>query len=792
MIAMFHRGFGVIAAGLLAVGVVGCVEGDPVIQDGGGWDANPYRPPEYNTNCGDGGCSEAGVVPNYDGGVIEVDAGPPPPPCNEVTFSYVSDTATTVWVTGDFLTPVGGTSWPTTPAQGALELEPDADDPTLWTVTTLIEPATGTYQYKFIVDTDTWVFDEENPERIDDSYGGYNSLISICSSAPIDNTIGDFEYEVVKTDDGFEITITYGGDATIDLAASETRLNGASVDLSEFYDAATQTFSIVQSGLTPNKYSYLLRLVTTGGDALDPLFFPIWVGDDYRYAGFSWTDGIIYQIFTDRFNNGDASNDIDNSVGDLARVDDPASQWQGGDFAGITAKIRDGYFESMGINALWISSPILNSHNSQPAVDTADTRRFSSYHSYHPIATGHTHLDDYGYGSAVESAFGTAAELHELVNTAHEHGIRVLPDFVANHVQIEANIYQTHPEWFFDYNACAGNWDAHRIDCWFTTDMPDFDYGGNPEAIEAVVDHAIWMVHEFNFDGFRADALKHMDDSFVRALRTAVSTRIETTVSDHGRPFEPASFYMVGESLGGWARYHVREDMVQGQVDEGYYNVTKSALLEFSSNLRTLADFAIPNDSAYRTVASTMGGLGGYYGAVMGNFFGNHDQWRALTVAGGETSSAYERLRMAQTFLFTSPYNVPMLYQGDDIGTLGGQDPDNRAFMEFSGLSSERQTSLHNAQCAGSARAASQALRRGERATVVVEDYFWVYSVSYTGADTAYVVLNRDTARSYTPPTGYTDVLGNCTGGNVPTNSSCIFLPDTLIAESAALAGCVP
>ena len=98
--------------------------------------------------------------------------------------------------------------------------------------------------------------------------------------------------------------------------------------------------------------------------------------------------------------------------------------------------------------------------------------------------------------------------------------------------------------------------------------MPDFDYGANPAAVTAVVDHALWLVQEFNFDGFRADALKHMDDVMVRAVKTAVVEEIETTVDDHSLSLEPTIFYMVGESLGGWARYHVREDMVQGQVDE--------------------------------------------------------------------------------------------------------------------------------------------------------------------------------------------------------------------------------
>ncbi|HUH01888.1 MAG TPA: alpha-amylase family glycosyl hydrolase [Kofleriaceae bacterium] len=586
-----------------------------------------------------------------------------------------------------------------------------------------------------------------------------------------DRTSGDFAFCALTSTDGYAVVVTYTGAGRVDVDATEIRLNGAAIDPAASFDAETQTFALRATGLTPSKYSYLFRLKTDGGVDVRPLFVPMWIGEGMRYADFTWMDSILYQIFTDRFSNGSNANDLDNSQGDLARVTDSRSHWQGGDFAGIIAKLREGYFEAMGINTLWISSPLLNSHNSQPSVQLDDDRRFSSYHAYHPVVTGYTHLDDYGYANPIEPAFGTPAELHELVNEAHRRGIRVVPDFVANHTHIEAAMYQRHPEWFFSYAPCDGRWDEGRIDCWFTTDMPDLNFGGHPAAITAVVDHAIWLIQEFNFDGFRADALKHMDDGLVRALKTAVVEQIETTVDDHSRAMEPTVFYMVGESLGGWARYHVREDMVQGQVDEEYYNRVKGSLLTFTDSVRNLAGFALYNDTAYLSPEPTMGGSGGYPGAIMGNFFGNHDQWRALTEAGG----SYERLRLAQTFLMTSPGNIPMLYQGDDIGTLGEQDPDNRKMQRFTGLTTQEQTSLANVRKAGLLREAHPALRRGVRTTEVLEDWFWIYKVVH-GDDVVYVAINRDDDKSWTPPAGYVDGLGNCSGGVVPILSSCIFV----------------
>ncbi len=584
-------------------------------------------------------------------------------------------------------------------------------------------------------------------------------------------TIGEFELCTETTADSYDVTIHYLGTGSLALDDSEITLNGAPFDAASSFDPSTQSFEITAAGVAPDKYSFLFRMRDDTGRDIRPLFVPMWIGDGIGYADFTWRDAFIYQILTDRFHDGDPSNDIDNSVGDLARVDDVRSQWQGGDFAGITQKIRDGYFENMGVNALWISSPIIDSHNSQPSVQLSDTRRFASYHSYHPVATGYSFANDLGIANPIEPAFGSADELKELVNEAHARGIRVLPDFVANHVHKESPLYAEHPDWFFPYNPCDGRWDVARIGCWFTTDTPDFDYGGHPDAIQAVVDHALWMIEEFNFDGFRADALKHMDDSLVRSLKAAVVAEIETTVKDHSKTDEPTVFYMVGESLGGWARYHVREDMVQGQVDEGYYNNVKGALLTFNISVRDLANFAVPNDTAYLTPQDTMGGSGGYPGAVMGNFFGNHDQVRALT----EASDHYERLELAQTFLLTSPKNIPMLYQGDDIGTDGGPDPDNRRMQRFTNLSQAEQHALDNVRAAGLARAEHPAIRRGDRTNVVVEDWFWVYELTYEDDD-VFVAINRDDNKLWSPPAGYVDVLGNCSNGVVPILSSCIFV----------------
>ena len=588
---------------------------------------------------------------------------------------------------------------------------------------------------------------------------------------------GDFKFCAETYDDAYVVSVQYNGSGTLDLANSQILLNGAEVSAD---DASGNSLTFSASGLAPSKYSYTLRLKTDTGTDIRPLFIPMWIGSGMKYADFGWKDSIMYQIFNDRFLDGDPSNNIDNSQGSLNEITDVRSQWQGGDFAGITQKIKEGYFADMGINTLWISSPILNSHNSQPGVQPGDTIRYGSYHSYHPVATGYTHLNKLGYGdNPIETAFGTPAEFKELINEAHQRGIRIVPDFVANHTHREAQIFVDHSNWFYDQVACApSNWDGDlRTSCWFTSDMPDINFKGSTEAVNAVVEHALWIIQEFNIDGFRADALKHMDDEFVKALKVAVLEQIETRVNDHVMTDEATIFYMVGESLNGeWPRYHTREDMVHGQVNSSLYHAINNSLLAGSASLSDFANTAINEDTTYLTEQAAESGRGGYRGAVMGNFFGNHDVTRALTRAGGD----YGRLRLAQTFLFTSPGNVPMLYQGDDIGTFGGEDPDNRLKMKFAeidGLSGDEAATLAHVQKVGLLRSAHPALRRGSRSIEQADNDFWAYKVTYEN-DEVYVAINRGGDRSYNPPAGFSDGLGNCSGGSVPAVSSCIFVKD--------------
>src|SRR5439155_15423100 len=111
-----------------------------------------------------------------------------------------------------------------------------------------------------------------------------------------------------------------------------------------------------------------------------------------------WRDAIMYFVMVDRFANGSTANDAP-----VAGVELPG-QYQGGDFVGLKQKIDAGYFDSLGINTLWITSPLDNADNANPG---ADGHAYSGYHGYWP-----TNLD------RAESKYGSEAELKAMVDAA--------------------------------------------------------------------------------------------------------------------------------------------------------------------------------------------------------------------------------------------------------------------------------------------------------------------------------------------------------------------------------------
>ena len=466
---------------------------------------------------------------------------------------------------------------------------------------------------------------------------------------------------------------------------------------------------------------------------------PLTCGDEFTcepdvMGTFDWRDSVIYFTFVDRFFDGDVANNGGIGV-------PMAADFQGGDWAGITAKIEAGYFEDLGVNTLWISVPMDNTDDSGLG---SDGHEYSAYHGYWPAA-----LD------MPEEHFGTLAELQQLVDTAHEHGLKVLFDYAMNHVHVSSPVYGDHPDWFWPNDNGSGgdcvcgsgcSWDnAEAKRCWFTSYLPDFDFT-NAEARTFSVDNALQWVGDTGVDGFRLDAVKHIEDQWLLDLRARVVDEVEPESGEH--------FYMVGETFTGdqgTIAHYVNPDMLDGQFDFPLRMQMAWNVLMRQGAMSELAGFMDANDD--------------YYGAaIMSTFIGNHDIPRAIHLAqdtpvwnnqwadgkdrawnnqpGLPTGmSAFERLANSFAILLTTR-GAPLVYYGDEVGMAGAGDPDNRRFMQWEGYSAGQSWLYARVQRLLAIRAAHPATRRGTRTTISADADTFAYSMEY-GGDSLWVLVNR-------------------------------------------------
>ncbi len=501
-----------------------------------------------------------------------------------------------------------------------------------------------------------------------------------------------------KDKNSYSFTVEYSGINSIDLKNSKIYLNDKITNDFLYKD---KKFHINKKNIKKGKYTYLFKIRDKLGLASKSLFIPIWIEN----KEFSWKDAIIYQIMTDRFKNGNLNNDAP-----ILNIDKKAN-WQGGDYTGIIQKLNDNYFTNLGINTIWLSSPILNTSKAGKGMGN-DNRYYAPYHSYWPIATGYTdfqHLDN--INSPLEPHFGTKTELTELINKAHSKNIRVLFDVIPNHVHTDSYMWQNYnaQNWFHldkNQNPYICGWEQPIV-CWFNRYLADINHKNN-DATMFVINHLIWLAKEYNVDGFRIDAVRLMIPEFTENFNYYIKKELETT---------GIKFYTIGENFTSEVENDIAFDIIGEYLGENkltglfnfplFHELSRTFLLQNESFIE-FEEFLIKNITKFQNKY--------YKDAIMGNFIGNHDLARAISIAnndftpnqtnGGSLANervwrnevttpdnitAFKKLTMTQTLLFTLP-DIPVIYQGDEFGLPGANDPDNRRMMIFAPDLTELQT----------------------------------------------------------------------------------------------------
>jgi cyclomaltodextrinase len=596
----------------------------------------------------------------------------------------------------------------------------DTDGDGIYTTTLSFEP--GRYEYKFFVDGEE-ILDPLNPDKVSNPFGSFNSVLTILprnSSQPelhflhTKETNTDISIELAYNLDNRESIIS--PDQVIVLAGNQMiplqriSVSGEKINIS-LDKSQQQGKQVIRVAIAKNdSFSRFHSFYLTDGQV--------------RGSGeksFDWHDAIVYSIMVDRFKDGDASNTrpVDNPEVD------PKANFYGGDLQGILDKLNEGYFDSLGVNVLWLSPIVQNTFGAFREYPEPH-RYFTGYHGYWPIES-----------KIVDVRFGDLNLFKKLVRTAHQKNMKILLDFVSNHVHKDHPYYRNHPEWFGTLDLPNGRknirlWDEYRLTTWFDTFLPSFDYAGSPVALKTMTDVGVWWLQETGMDGFRQDAVKHVPNEFWRTLTRKIKSRI-------GDTHDPGIF-QIGETFGSYQL--ISSYVNNGQLDAQFnFNLYDVALQVF---LNPEASFALLDKEMSKTFD--------VYGMnhLMGNVMDSHDKVRYMAYADGDITLStpntsevgwenppqvddtlsYRKVRLYQAYLLTIP-GIPFIYYGDEIGITGAADPDNRRPMRFEpNLNTYEREMLRKVSQLVKIRRRYSALRYGDFLPLVADDQIYAFLCS--------------------------------------------------------------
>ena len=325
---------------------------------------------------------------------------------------------------------------------------------------------------------------------------------------------------------------------------------------------------------------------------------------------FTWGNANVYFVITDRFANGDSTNDVNyGRINDYGSERLNAATFHGGDFKGMTQKAKEGYFTNLGIDVVWMTDVYEQIHGWMSGSGAINDFPHYGYHGYYPL--------DY---TQIDKNYGTVAEFRELVDVLHAQGIRVMlganindPGYptLLDAVQYgfaktgltEQEAAQHIKDWSYDtFYANRLNWKGWYNRDWVrmpdegwdenhplqatlfgmpdfkdentkTVKIPDFlkkkwkkeghknDAWVNPSAVKLRKDHkwnpsqyvAAWIaswVEEFGIDGVRCDIVENVHTYRWKELSEACNAALNKWRANH--PNDPASkwtdsFYMTGD-----------------------------------------------------------------------------------------------------------------------------------------------------------------------------------------------------------------------------------------------------
>lgn len=499
--------------------------------------------------------------------------------------------------------------------------------------------------------------------------------------------------------------------ATVDLSALglsstyaiDPELMEATISCLDTTTAGDKTLPVTVKDIYGNVYRTSTNVTVTERDKKD--------GD------FDWDEAVIYFAVTDRFFDGDTSNNDAYGVGDYDTSDKGGSSYHGGDFAGLTQKLD--YLKDLGVNTIWITPIVENITSDQHDADT-DTATYG-YHGY--WASDFTKLNQH---------LGTEEEFAALIDAAHSRGMKLMVDVVLNHAGYGTEKY---------FNNILEGADGKKIkmlrDSSNTvsgddkqdalSDLPDFVTEDAEVRNQLIKWQTDWM-EKYKIDYYRVDTVKHVDSTTWSAFKNSL-TKVNP------------DFKMIGEYSGaGYAN-------TAGELGTG----SMDALLDFDFNdfakdfvggkISTVENSLLKRNAALNNTAT------------MGNFLNNHDddtlQELLVKKSGFSEEEAYNLMKVAATLQITAK-GQPIIYYGDELGQAGANDwpyQTNRRDFDWKELEAQKADSNsiynHYKTMLSIRNAYTDVFARGSRTSVLSSDEggYDVIARRY-GDTTLYVGMN--------------------------------------------------
>lgn len=511
---------------------------------------------------------------------------------------------------------------------------------------------------------------------------------------------------------------------------------------------------------------------------LSPALFAFPVrADESQDLGPVTSKDVVYQIITDRFYDGDPTNNVPAGF-DPTLFDgtgDDLKLYQGGDWAGIIDKIP--YLKGMGVTAVWISAPYEN-RDTEILDYKADGSydRWTSFHGYH--------VRNY---FATNKHFGTLNEFEELRDALHDNGIKLIIDFVTNHTSREMNptagnipedgkLYEPDRKedgsFAFDENGEPYDYNGDGLvenliadpqnDTlgWFHglgdrgSDSSRFgyrykdlgslaDFSQENGMVAQYLEEATLFWANMGVNGIRHDATLHLNPAFVKGLKDAVDS--SNTVTHFGE-------FFIGRPDPKYDEYvYFPKQTGVNNLDFEFFRAASTTFGDFSTTMADFGDMLMYTQDDYEYENQTV------------TFLDNHDVSRFGYLQRNE-----KPYNAALATLLTSR-GIPNIYYGTEqyVVPADGSDVSGRIFMETDSEFNTQTTAYQLIGDLSELRQSNDAIAYGTTVIRYSDDNVLVYERQFYD-DVVLVAVNRQPDQSYTigpietdlPAGNYNDYLG--------------------------------